>query len=456
MSGTPCPTHKVAPSSPRRPWLLGVAATLTAAVVFGIGVSSEPHFADESAFIAQSYFWTLRLRGDVHNPAWVEYPAFDLPPLPKYLIGLALDVGGFERRPGRLDALKWYQGHIDYRPETDAMLRAARWPSVLMGALGCGAVFALGTLALDWRVGLVAALLLMANPLYRLHARRAMADAPAEALILATAAVGLWTWRGTLSGRWRPWARVAGASGTGVLGGLAVLAKLNGGLGLMIVAAWTALAAGVAWRPPRRLVGLIAAFALSGGVAFATFVWLNPFLTAQPKTPLPPELARIVGVSIRDRTAAVLAHRTSVSKEAQGPDKFGSYALTTPLEKLKVVIVQGFGRFGLLGPADHDSTTPYARYDWSRDWGVLIWLPSVAAGAVRCARVGRWQARRAQPPTAWALLVMALVSFSTVTAYIPLAWDRYLLSIQPSSTLLVAALLVAAFDHLRRSPGHEA
>jgi len=56
----------------------------------------------------------------------------------------------------------------------------------------------------------------------------------------------------------------------------------------------------------------------------------------------------------------------------------------------------------------------------------------------------QWQSR--EPPTAWAIAVQALVAALVVTAYLPLAWDRYLLSLQGGSALLAAGVTVAAVD----------
>src|SRR5262249_53319427 len=84
------------------------------------------------------------------------------------------------RGPWPDDWLKWYLNVRIQFGHSDELV-AARWPSVLLGALGCVAVYALGVLVGDARVGGLAALLLMLNPLYRLHARRAMSDVPVEA-----------------------------------------------------------------------------------------------------------------------------------------------------------------------------------------------------------------------------------------------------------------------------------
>ena len=43
-----------------------------------------------------------------------------------------------------------------------------------------------------------------------------------------------------------------------------------------------------------------------------------------------------------------------------------------------------------------------------------------------------------------------------VTAFIPLAWDRYFLSIQPGSSLLGAFAIVEGFDLVRSTFGRTA
>jgi 4-amino-4-deoxy-L-arabinose transferase-like glycosyltransferase len=430
----------------RRSWTLALFVGLAALLWFGGGVSTEPHFVDESAFFSQAFYADLWLSGRRDDPAWLEYPALDLPPLPKYLIGIALRIGG-DRRPGRDAARRWY-ADTSARFETAETLARARWPSAVCGALGCVAIFGLGMLARDRRVGVVAAVLLAVNPLYRLHARRAMADVPAEALILAATAVGLWAWRATLAGRGGLAIRLAAVGGAGVLGGLAVLAKLNGGLGLMVLVAWGLLAVALPGVATRRKAEALAAPALAGFVAFGTFVALDPMLTARPARPSPTMLPGLADQGLWQRVGAVIAHRVVVSRTGQV--QFPHDSLRTPAEKIAAVAVQGFGRFGPFGPAHSDSTR---RYDWSQDWGGLIWGPWVGVGLIWGLAAGRRQHRAGGPPTAWAVTVQTLVALATVTAFIPLAWDRYYLSIQPGAALLAAGAAVAAGDGVARIRG---
>jgi hypothetical protein len=104
MTAQPCAERRGAP--PRRTWARAVGVAVVALGVFGWDLAGERHFVDESAFIAQSYFADLLWRGQRDSAFWLEYPAVDLPPLPKYLIGLALHLAG-ERSPGREAAFRW-------------------------------------------------------------------------------------------------------------------------------------------------------------------------------------------------------------------------------------------------------------------------------------------------------------------------------------------------------------
>jgi 4-amino-4-deoxy-L-arabinose transferase-like glycosyltransferase len=407
----------------------------------GYDLPSEVHWNDESAFIAQSYFFDLVLEGARDDPAWISYPAIDLPPLPKYLIGLMLHIQG-HRRPEPREAMAWYWDP-NRRFETPEMLRAARWPSVILGALGCVAVYGLGALCRDARTGAVAALLLVVNPLYRLHARRAVADVPCEALVLSTTALALWFWQRTLSGRIRPWSGIGAVLIVGMLAGLAVLAKLNGGLALMTIGSWTVLALTLPRVPAGRKLTILGSVLMMGAIAFATFVLLNPTLTARPVGPIPEDPAAIAREGIGGRLAAILRHRVKLS--ALQRNVHADYALVGSWEKIKAVAVQGLGRFGPFGPW---RSHPPVRYDWVQDRGALVWGPWVLIGAVWAGFRGRTQLREGVPPTAWALLLQAVLALVTVTIYIPLAWDRYYLPIESGLTVLAAGAAVASGDRL--------
>jgi 4-amino-4-deoxy-L-arabinose transferase-like glycosyltransferase len=428
------------PSRRRVPWGLGVFVVACAVIGFRLG--DETPFVDESAYVAQSFYADLFLEGRRDDPAWLDYAAVDLPPLAKYLVGVALRVGGYPR-PGMSAPARWYD-NTKTQFVGPAALNTARVPSVLLGALGCVAVYAIGTRGFGRPSGLTAAVLLMIDPLYRLLARRAMSDVPAESCMMIALAFGLAGWSRWVAGKrgWRGWVETGLCAG--IFTGLAVLAKLNGTIAGMVLAAWMLLGLLQKGMSNRSKLGLAGATILAGAVSFGTFVALNPFLTARPAGPLQEPLKSAAGLSFFERLKAIKDHRVEVSQI--GMRQFAHNALPGLPDKLAAVAVQGYGRFSPFGPAHSDSTV---RFDWRQDWGALIWLPIVLAGLVVAVVRGRRQSRAGEPPTAWAIALAAALSLVVVTSFIPLAWDRYYISLQPGAVLLASAALTAPF---RRRP----
>lgn len=449
---TPAGPSPATSSRARRAFLGAAIVAVVSVASFVPGVTDAPTFPDETAYVAQSYYLDLLMSGRRDDWAWVEYHAYDLPPLPKYAFGAALHAAG-RPLPDRLTAGLWFRD-ITRALVPRASIVAARWPVVALAAAGCLGLYALGSIAAGTRTGLAAAVLLAINPLYRLHAHRAMSDAPAESLMLLALAAGLAGWVRLMRGNAA--SGLAWTSGAGLLAGLAALAKLNGLLAVIVLLAWCGL--GLALSPRGRRPAFLTAAALASTAALAAFVALNPYVMARP-TGSPPPL--MMGPAPADegavsRLVRMLRHRIEVSERAK--DAFPHNALRTPADKLIAAVAQGFGRFGPLGPQDHDSTVPYPRFSWSRDWGALPWGLAVAAGAVVHWRRGRAQRLGGEPPSSWAVLTMAALAFSTVTAFLPLAWDRYYLSLQPAAALLGGAALVEATRRASRPPrrdGHD-
>jgi hypothetical protein len=274
-----------------------------------------------------------------------------------------------------------------------------------------------------------------------------MPDVPCEALIVAALAVALWGWSRALAGRLGPLGWAAGVLGAGVLGGLATLAKLTGLIAPLTIAAWGILALALPGVPWRRKGAAAGGAALAGVAAFATFVAGNPTLTAHPTGAMPPAVAPLVGLGPLGRLRAILVHRTAVSAAQLRAPAFARYALETPWLRAQVVAVQGFGRFGPFGPRGKSDST--VRFDWDQDWGAILWLPWVALGLVAAIARGQTQLRAGEPPAAWAIVAQSMVALVVVSAFIPLAWDRYFLSIQPGLALLGAIGAVEVFDRVR-------
>lgn len=435
----------LAPCRPQRAWAWALGVVALALAVLSHNLATEPEFVDEWAYVSQAFYFDLLAQPD--HPLWLDYPALDLPPLPKYLIGLSLKAAGY-RLPPPTAAADWYR-NTSSKSGTRAMLVAARWPSVISGAIGCMALFAIGTMARGVPLGLIASTLLLANPLYRMLARRAMADAPTEALVLLTAAIGLWAWKRVIEGKWGAGRGVLVLALAGVPAGLAVLSKLNGGLGLMTLGAWAGLGLVRGQVPVRRRLAMVGGTLLAGLVAFGMFVVGNPLLTSQPAR-VPKAIQTLAEGGLVARNRAVIAHRLSVPRGQQ--EMFPHNALRTLPEKAAAVAVQGFGRFGPLGQKRFDETRQIwwfdstRRYDWNQDAGALLWLPLVLAGVGMLGLWGRRQWQRAEAPTSWAVLIQAGLALVVVTVMLPLAWDRYFLGLQPGASLAGAAALVAMGD----------
>jgi len=396
-------------------------------------------FEDEYAYITQSYYSDCFFNGAIDHPAWLDFFAYDLQPLPKYLIGLCLR-GKSLPMPGPQAARNWYLSYAQFG--TLKTLHVARFPSVILGSLGCVAMFGCGTLVKDSRTGLVAAVLFMLNPLYSLHAHRAMADVPCEAFVMIALGLALWAWKLAWS------ARGAAVSFliwdlAGIAAGMGFSCKFNALLALMIVAVWTVIGVLAPRLRARRRLLLASGSIMMLVTAVGTSLALNPFLTAHPPSAFTPEARQLLDQNPWQRFLFQVRHRIRLSENQQR--SFPDDALHTLAERCNVVAVQGFGRFGLFGPSTSDSRV---RFDLSQDRGAIFWAAMVLFGLIESVALSQGQWRAGIPPTGIALLGWAAVAFLVVTIYLPMAWDRYLLPIQGVNALLAALGLSMVGDRL--------
>jgi hypothetical protein len=230
----------------------------------------------------------------------------------------------------------------------------------------------------------------------------------------------------------------------GCSAGLSILSKFNGILVLLSLVGWSCLALALPGMPRAAKLGLCAGTGGAIMTAWTVFVALNPFMTAHPAGYLPAQLRAIAELSAWQRFRFLIEHRGQVSSDQQGI--FAHNALHSLSDRAGVVLVQGFGRFGPLGPRKSDSTR---RYDLRQDWGAFFWLPVVLAGVISAIRLGKQQHRQSQAPTGWALVVWSALALLVVTVYLPMAWDRYQLPIQAPAALLAALPLASALTALR-------
>jgi 4-amino-4-deoxy-L-arabinose transferase-like glycosyltransferase len=413
--------------------------------VFGASIFAKS-FADEYAYITQSFYADLFFTGQVNDKLWLEGFAADLQPLPKYLIGLALRAANLPM-PTPRDASQWYADYHQFG--TPATLAVARIPMIVLGAVGCVSLFGCGVLIKCWRVGALAAVLLMLNPLYSLHAHRAMSDVACEASVTTALCAALWAFKRF----WSPSAALPAVLGTWIAGvccGLALLSKLTGFLSLAVVVGWLGLAwlaRGLTW--PRKLAMTLLTM-LTIATAVAVLVALNPYLTAHPHLTtyerglLSKDGRVLLAENPWQRFQTQVALRTATSEYQQR--RYSDDALTGIPDRVKVLFVQGLGRFGPLGPAESDSTI---RFDLRQDWGLVLWAPLLLLGLVESIRLSRTQLALAEAPTAAALLIWVALAWMVLAVYLPMAWDRYLLPLQSGHALLGGLAIAAIWDRLR-------
>lgn len=454
------------------------AATL---VYFGLELSAEPFFADESANLTQTYYWRLLASGDVHNADWLHPAAYDHFPLLKYLYGATLSAGGrADQIPTSLRPWEqWMGGRFD-PPSDDAVLWQPRVTTMTLAALGCALAYVFGRQLIGPKTGLMAAYFLATGPLFFRHARRAMHDDVVITFILAAfvGAVAMLHECQRDHFRWIRFTIVSIISGAACA--LAALTKLNGavaviGIALLAVGCLATFRPPAPEDPPPRRFGLaVTGFALIGIVAAGLFVGLNPYLWAQPKLPdaadatimvdgVPrssdwlAECRKLKGMSIPGRLRYAVVHRTQSLAAAR--KTFPHLATPTLSDRVAAMIDNGLGRWfsgGAGYPEPHDENpAPSPRQHGvsfhapARMWGVLI-LILAFGGLVQSWRLGRQQTVIGRYPVGWLAAMWFLLEAGILLRGLAVNFDRYHTGLAASASVLVALGVGATFVSVTR------
>ena len=432
-----------------------VAATvvlLVSAAAFWYRLADEPYFVDEGAMVYQSFYWPLFRDGRWDDYRWLMYPAFDHPPLSKYLFGWAQETAGY---PVVVDThyrnwCRWISGGITWPRPTRERLFVCRAVSAMGGLAAVAAVFLLATrLSGPWYAALAASLFAYA-PVVRTHARRAMADVMTEAAVLGTLAATAWLLRSVRRGRWGQ--AVAALASASLSAALAPLAKLNGGLAPAAVGLTSALLLTATWRRTigerTRLVLEAACCVLVPALAFGIFTGFNPTLTARPpveSVTLRPferpfamwrEYPDLVEAGPIRRALYLARFRREVMRE--GARNFPDDRIEGIRMRLAALWQDGFGRFGPLAVREFRPGNDRLVVVQFHTWPPLSWLWGllVIAGLATCwyRAIGELSARS---PDVHLLVAIYATAILLVSAFlIPLRWDRYYLPLQSVAVLL--------------------
>jgi hypothetical protein len=347
------------------------------------------------------------------------YPS---PCLAKLVWGAALRAAGFrEASPLVFTVFLQHdlEGGREAREALQPALPVARRVVLAFASLATALLFLASRAALPGRWGwLVAALtcaLFLASPIVRSTAGEVRTDWFMLAFVLGAAALALRAGDALAGRRGRP-ARLLAALGLGLLAGLAVASKLNGGLVLACVALWIG-ALSAAPREERWLRTVLPALALAGAASIAVFWALNPRLWSDPVGGVADILARWRELfayfqddwAVRAGTAT---GRTPAESVALFVDRTirrdDPWAALTGLRGGTLLLLGGLGVLG-----------------WR------AWIPDP----------GPERVLRAEPARVLFVLVVVLLAGSAL--WLPIDWPRYFLPAAPCLALLQALALAS-------------
>ncbi len=398
---------------------------------YGIGIERVAFFADESHWIATSYYLEALLgepveqvRPDAPRPFWGESKVtLTQPPLARYVVGLGRRAGGFGVADlnGRWDfGLDAHANEIAGNMPGQRLLVCSRWPMAILSVVSGLLLFAIAWRCAGLLAGYIFAVGFAFNPFLLQTLRRAMGEATLTFfVVLAMVATeqGVRAFRSVdLEGRpsratvrLLAWWLLAG-----VCCGLAGAAKLNG----LLAAGGAALAAWVAAQcvpPMARRRAAPGAVGILLAATFAAFVVSNPFLYPEP-------LAR--SLKMARQRAETMAKQQGYFPQAR-LDRVGQR-------------VEAAARRVL---SDH------AILRFHRAWIVNGLL--VLCGFVVLASRALQSVQQRRPGTE--LVVLALGGSLVVAAVLsPLDWDRYYLFPVLFASLCSATSIAAAVDLVRQ------
>jgi hypothetical protein len=242
---------------------------------------------DESLWIAGSGMFESYLRMEFKSPVWdVSYTTITQPPLPRYLMGISRYVGGYRRpdlnQPWNVKRGREFNMRAGAMP-SEGLLWWSRLPMVILAILSIG----LGFLLLR-KASIIAAyawlVLVLINPYFALHLRRAMGESPLVFFTMLTLYLATQALEAAKETGVNPKRKVSLLFLlAGITSGLAWASKLNGILVLGVNLTVIALLAYTANDQFKQKIKDAFRYGLmtSGSCAF-TFLAIYPFLWPSP------------------------------------------------------------------------------------------------------------------------------------------------------------------------------
>ncbi|MFC1754819.1 ArnT family glycosyltransferase [Thermoproteota archaeon] len=302
-------------------------------------LSEEVHIDEDYWIISAKFFTLLFQEKETRNLKWHSIPAYDQPPIGKYIFGSALSIAGnidtlddyincrmltvdspiFDiyrsasmvadtrvaskgtppRIEGRIVTKDQATKYINSKAQaTQNILYVARVTAVLFGIGSCLLVFWIGWIVFNIRAGVVSALLLAYNPLMLVCGRRALTDTMLVFFVLASILVMIHLYSSILR---QKIIRVFGLTAAlGLAIALSAGTKLNGCLVVVIFTLFCIAFTLVKIKfystrnlePPAILQNLdndltiklaFISLCVAGLVALSIFIFTNPSLYYEPR-----------------------------------------------------------------------------------------------------------------------------------------------------------------------------
>jgi len=390
------------------------------------GGDAPPFHIDEAHKLSETFYYHLFVeKRQWGHPAWTQdFYARTNPPVAKYIFGVVLAAAGYHVHDQQLQddfERHWRKPKELRRRVPDGMLRVTRGTSTVFAALVCMLLFVIGRRAGGVAAGLIASVLLLANPYFQRIAQRGLTDGVLMFFLLLIVPASL----GSVAALRRHWSgdkvgglirRLAVLLSAAVLGPALVIAlatgsKLNGALTGpihavgVVVAVLVGSRSGPAWR---RLGLTLLMTCLAVMLAGAIFVAINPWVHDHP-------VARASG------TLTVYDDWMVKQKIDPGGGLFSLHQKITAA-----------GHFALLSPV-----LPLARC--LGQLGTWLTVLGFAVGAVwlmsQCTAWPRAESQSCEngPDKAHARTDLVVIScwlvlcLVVVILWLPVAWHRYLL-----------------------------
>jgi hypothetical protein len=405
--------------------LLILIVALSVAAGQFVRLRNAPIVSDEAAWIFSTVFWKHYSSGDFSNSDWKNLDAIDHPPLAKYYYGAVLDLQ--EMVEPTIEAKNWWlseSGDYSKGPEfTTGMnervskerLQLARTAASFLFVFAALGVYILAsTIAGSW-TGALAALLFIGNGVVNGLAPYVFTDFLLIGLVaFGSASIFIWlkSWCNAAAGQ------VARKSWffallSGVLIGLAILAKFNG----IIQFGLLAVALGLALLFCAKRRGLIVAqAAVAVIIACVVVVALDP-------TALHTPLSMITAILFRTTELAndeIMSGLSGVSVYSRFAFAFQTlfFEHGLPLDKIYLPI-------GLLLTIT----------------GLLFTIP----------RLSRTETKPTTRATAWFVILAALMwALPTIWSFKFTLYQRYLLPIVPWMSLAMAYGITSIYAWMRK------